>query len=211
MILDFDKYKEIWQTITRNKTRSLLTAFGVFWGIFMFVILMGVGNALQGGMMKGVTPSAKNSMMVFDNKTSVEYKGFNAGRYWNMTTDDAAVIAKTIPEIEYVSASLFMGTQSLVYKDFSEIFNTRGVDENIYFVDTQILLAGRLLNKIDVDQKRKVCVIGKTISEKLFPSYEEAIGKRVSLGGRYYTIVGVATSNSQISMGGRIDDNVLVP
>lgn len=87
-MFDIDRWQEIWVTITRNKTRSLLTCFGVFWGILMLVLLLGSGTGLKNGMMQGVKGFATNSVFVFSNQTSEPYKGFNKGRSWNMRNRD---------------------------------------------------------------------------------------------------------------------------
>ncbi len=88
MRIDLDRWEEIFITITRNKTRSLLTAFGVFWGIFMLVALMGGGQGLQDMMSANFKGFATNSVFFGSNKTSEAYKGFRKGRYWDMEFND---------------------------------------------------------------------------------------------------------------------------
>lgn len=83
-IFDIDRWVEIWVTITRNKTRSLLTGFGVFWGILMLVILLGSGNGFKNGVLKNVDGFSTNSAFFFSERTGEPYKGYKKGRYWQM-------------------------------------------------------------------------------------------------------------------------------
>jgi putative ABC transport system permease protein len=89
-MFDIDRWQEIWFTITHNKSRSVLTAFGVFWGMFMLVVMVGAGVALKKGMSKNIEGFATNSMFVWSQQTSIPYKGFIKGRNWNMQNEDIA-------------------------------------------------------------------------------------------------------------------------
>jgi len=106
-MFDIDKWQEIWITITRNKTRSIFTAFGVFWGILMLTILLGTGNGLENGMKSEIEGLATNSCFFFAERTSEPYKGFKKGREWNMKNSDIKVILANVPEIKYLAPMLF--------------------------------------------------------------------------------------------------------
>ncbi len=93
-MFDIDRWVEIWVTITRNKTRSLLTCFGVFWGILMLVILLGAGNGMKNAMFSNINGFATNSAFFFSDRTSESYKGFNKGRQWDMRNRDVESIRK---------------------------------------------------------------------------------------------------------------------
>ena len=87
-MFDIDRWTEIWVTITRNKTRSLMTCFGVFWGILMLVLLLGTGSGFKNAMFKSVNGFATNSLFFYADRTSEPYQGFNKGRNWNMRNRD---------------------------------------------------------------------------------------------------------------------------
>jgi len=100
-MFDLDSWQEIWVTITRNKRRSLLTAFGIFWGIFMLVIMLGAGNGLSEGVASDIQGFSENSALFFTNNTSEPYKGFRKGRYWNMQEEDLDILEAQIKDIKY--------------------------------------------------------------------------------------------------------------
>ncbi len=108
-MFDLDNWQEIWATITRNKLRSFLTGFGVFWGIFMLIILIGAGNSLQGGIYKNFEGFASNSCFFWTGRTSEAYKGYRKGRWWSMNVRDIELIRRKAESVEYISPMLFIG------------------------------------------------------------------------------------------------------
>lgn len=102
-MFDIDRWVEIWVTITRNKTRSLLTGFGVFWGILMLVILLGSGNGLKNGVLKNVDGFSTNSAFFFSERTGEPYKGYKKGRYWQMRNRDLETIRQRVKGVRYLS------------------------------------------------------------------------------------------------------------
>ena len=101
-MFDIDRWQEIWITITHNKSRSVLTAFGVFWGMLMLVLMVGAGNALEKGMTSQIEGFATNSCFFESQQTSLPYKGFRKGRRWNITNSDLPVIREKVPELQYI-------------------------------------------------------------------------------------------------------------
>ena len=116
--IDLDRWEEILLTITRNKTRSLLTAFGVFWGIFMLIALMGGGQGLQDLMSANFQGFATNSAFLGSNRTSEAYKGFRKGRIWNLDTDDLERIRQAVPELQVVTPNNGRWGATAYYSDF---------------------------------------------------------------------------------------------
>ena len=106
-IFDLDNYQEIWHTITRNKSRSLLTAFGVFWGVFMLVVMVALGSGISRGIMGQLDGVAQNTSMMFPSNTSMPYKGFKRGRSWNMHSDDLVAMEREFAELKYISPASF--------------------------------------------------------------------------------------------------------
>lgn len=212
-MFDLDKYEEIWQSITRNKVRSLLTCFGVFWGILMLVLLLGAGNGLQNGIYKNVQGFAVNSIFFYTNQTSEAYKGFKQGRWWSMKYKDLNIIRERVKGIEYISPMLWgkSSDNNVVRGDLSGSFATRGCYPEVFKIEQQRILYGRLLNEMDLKEKRKVCVIGKRVMETLFHPGANPIGTYIKVNGIYFQIVGVIDPIPRASIGGDTKGSVFLP
>jgi putative ABC transport system permease protein len=212
-MFDLDRFQEIWVTITRNKVRSLLTGFGVFWGIFMLMIMMGAGHGLEHGLMENIEGFATNSCFMGSERTSLPYKGFQRGRNWNIHNKDIDILMQRTPEIECLSPVLFGGraTNNVVYNDNSGTYNIRGLHANYINIERQRLRFGRFINEIDVLQCRKVCVIGVKVYEEMFTTRGNPLGQYLRINGIYYQIIGVSSGVAGISINGRSDESVIVP
>ena len=127
-IFDLDRWQEIWITITHNKSRSFLTAFGVFWGMFMLVVMVGAGVALERGMTSQIAGFATNSCFFWTELTSEPYKGFRKGRAWNIQNEDIPVLLQKIPEIQYLAPVLFGGqsANNVTRADKAGSYNVKG-------------------------------------------------------------------------------------
>lgn len=214
-LFDLDNWQEIWNTITRNRIRSVMTAFGVFWGIFMLVVMAGSGTGLQNGIMGSIKGFATNSTFMWSNKTTEAYKGLNKGRSWNIKTADIEIIEKNEPRVAMVTPMLFGGSgnsnnPNVTHKLKSGSFNVKGLNADYMTLDKQEIIAGRFVNPIDISQKRKVCVIGERIVKQLYEG-EDPIGSQIKVNGIYYTVVGVIRQVNQIQINGRMDETVILP
>ena len=107
MRIDLDSYREILDTLTRNKSRSFLTGFGVFWGVFMLVALMGGGQGLKEMLEKNFEGFAQNTVFIWSQETSKAYKGFRKGRVWSMDQKDIGRLRQRVPELDVVAPVLF--------------------------------------------------------------------------------------------------------
>ena len=212
-MFDLDRWTEIWVTITRNKTRSLLTCFGVFWGILMLVILLGSGRGMQNGIMRSVNGFATNSAFFFADRTSESYKGFNKGRQWNMRNRDVESIRREVKELSAISPIIWGNSsdKNIVYGMMSGTFNVKGVHPDYFQIETQKLFHGRLLNEVDERERRKVCLIGTKVKEVLFKE-EDPCGSYIRVNGIYYQVVGVVQQRaSGVNIGGRSEESVFLP
>jgi putative ABC transport system permease protein len=210
-MFDLDKLHEIWQTISRNKMRSFLTAFGVFWGMFMFIGMLGIGQGFENGMKKAVSNVATNSMFVIARSTTVEYKGFNAGRYWNMSHDDIELLKKQIREIKTITGMTMFGSHKAAHQENTCEVSVQGIDHLYYHIDNQDITSGRGISFLDVAEKRKVCVLGNGAAEQLFPQGEDPIGKKIQVGPVYYTIIGIVKPRGNINFGGDPRTTAFIP
>ena len=210
--IDIDRWEEILITITRNKTRSFLTAFGIFWGVFMLVALMGGSQGIQDMMSSNFEGFATNSGFSGSNQTSKAYKGFRKGRNWELELKDVERIRKAIPEIDVLTPSnARWGVRATYDKHESSSCSMKGVYPEYAQIETPILSMGRFINHIDLKERRKVCVIGKQIYETLFPDGSNPCGKFINVNGVYYQIVGVNTSSGNMSVNGWAPTTITIP
>jgi putative ABC transport system permease protein len=212
-MFDLDRFYEIWVTITRNRVRSLLTGFGVFWGVFMLMIMMGAGRGLERGLMENIEGFATNSCFVGSGITSLPYKGFQRGRRWNIRNKDIDILKQRVPEIDCLSPILFGGRteNNVVYNDNSGSYYIRGLNANYIRIEQQRMSFGRFINDIDVLQARKVCVIGLKVYEEMFPMRGNPLGHYLRINGIYYQVVGVSSGVSNISIGGNSEESIVIP
>jgi len=213
-MFDLDRWQEIWFTITHNKSRSVLTAFGVFWGMFMLVVMVGAGVALQRGMNSQIEGFATNSCFVYADQTSEPYKGFKKGRTWNMENEDIPLILNKVPEIQYLAPVLFGSggsTNNVTRNDKAGSYSIKGSYPSYNEIDASKMVYGRYVNDIDIVEKRKVCVIGERVYEVLFPKDENPLGKNIKVNGIYFQVVGVARHTSGINIGGNAEESIILP
>ena len=177
MRIDMDTCEEILITITRNKTRSLLTAFGVFWGIFMLVALIGGGQGLEGMMKKNFEGFATNSGFLAAQKTGEAYKGFRKGRWWNLEAIDIERLRSKVKDVEVITPSIARWGSKAVYEDKKYDCSVKGLYPDYLHIESQEMAYGRFINEVDIQEARKVCVIGKRIYESLFKPGEDPCGK----------------------------------
>ena len=212
-MFDLDRWYEIWVTITHNKSRSFLTAFGVFWGMFMLVVMVGAGNGLATGINSQLEGFASNSAFFNSNRTTLPYKGFQKGRSWNMLNSDIPIIEDRVAELEYLSPMLFGGSgdDNVVRNDKSGSYGVKGTYPEYNEIERSIMEYGRYINDIDIKERRKVCILGTRIYEVLFNPGENPLGKQVRVDGIYFTVIGVARKTSQANIGGDTDETVILP
>ncbi|WP_262733238.1 ABC transporter permease [Gaetbulibacter sp. NE] len=197
-----DRWDEILQALTANKFRTFLTAFGVFWGITILVLLLALTNGLKNGVTADFGNFATNSMFMWTQGTSKPYKGLPKGRYFNYKLDDVAALKSEIPNLKYVSPrnqlggfqganNVIRGTKTgafEIYGDYPEYIKQQPMD----------ILQGRFVSYSDINSKRKVCVIGTDVIKSLYDKDEEVLGSYVKINGVNFMVVGTfKMSNSQ--------------
>lgn len=208
-VFDRDNWREIGASLARNKTRTFLTAFGIFWGTAMLALLMGGADGLKGMMSRQFAGFSTNLGAVFNGQRSMSYMGYNKGSYWTMTTEDVDVLRKVAPAIEY-SSTMDRAQVRAVYSTREKSVAAMGVEADYDKIMIPQMYEGRFINSSDISASRKVAVIGKNIAGELFGN-ESPVGKRVSLNGIYFTCIGVAGQKGDASIMGRIDDSFILP
>ncbi len=209
-----ERFNEIISVLKKNKLRSFFTAFGVFWGIFMLVVMAGAGRALETGIMDGVGKIATNSFFMWTQRTSEPYEGFRRGRWWSFDNDDVNYIRHNVPEVAIVAPRLFgswLSGNNTIRGDRTGSFNIKGDYPEWELIDPAEFPKGRWLNEIDIQQRRKVCVIGEKVLDEMFAKEEDPIGEYIKVGGVYYQVVGVIHPISNMNMNGRTDESIFLP
>ena len=211
---DLDSYREIIDTLTRNKARSFLTGFGVFWGVFMLVALMGGGKGLKEMLDKNFDGFAQNTAMIWAQPTTKAYKGFRKGRMWRMNYKDIERLQQRVPELDIVVPLLFApweSTNTAYYKNRKTTPRIQGTVPDMAKVIEPKMYYGRYLNDMDMREHRKVCVIGKKIYKDLFKEGGDPCGKKIRVDSTYYEVIGVDYSSSNMSINGRSDEKITLP
>ena len=168
MFFDIDCLKEITDTLSRNKSRTFLTGFGVFWGVFMLVGLIGGGDGLKEMLNNNLAGFATNSALVWPQQTTKPYHGFRKGRQWLLTYDDAKRLKAHVPELDVVTPTISRWGSNAVHGDRKSSCTVKGVAPDMQKVAVPKMLYGRYINEMDISQGRKVCVIGKQVYKALF-------------------------------------------
>ena len=214
MRIDIDSYREILDTLTRNKSRSFLTGFGVFWGVFMLVALMGGGKGLKEQLDKNFEGFAQNTVMIWSQQTTKAYKGFRKGRWWSMEYKDIDRLKRQVPEIDAVAPILFSswrGGNTAYYGDQKTTPRIQGTVPDLLRIIEPKLYYGRFLNEMDIREHRKVCVIGKKIYKDLFKEGGDPCGKKIRVDSTYYEVIGVDYSSGNININGRAEEKITIP
>lgn len=189
-MFDLDKWNEIYATVRKHKLRTFLTAFGVFWGIFMLVVLLGAGNGFENGVMNSFD-IAKNTVFVWSQRTSIPHKGLKAGRFIQFTNDDVVAIRQSIPEVAILAPrNQVHGSFTVNYKNKNSSFSVYGEYPDFTGVKPIVLLDGRFINNLDIRDRRKVAIIGTRVKEVLFGE-ENPMGEYISIKGVYFRVVGI--------------------
>jgi len=214
-MFDKDRWTEVYMALKSNRMRTFLTAFGVFWGIFMLIIMLGSGKGLENGVYYGMGDFATNSVFVWAQPTSKAYKGFKQGRRYHFNNDDTRAILDNVPEIKLlaprIQARRGEGNNNVIRGLKTGVFNILGDVPDVNKIDPLDMQSGRFLNEIDLQKNRKIAVIGKRVKEVLFETEEEAVGDYIKINGIFFQVVGVFKSMHSQGWGEWQDQCVFIP
>lgn len=214
-LFDSDQWEEIFDSLSRNRSRTFLTAFGIFWGIFMLVLLMGGGKGLESMLGENFAGFAANSGFMISNQTSEPYKGFRSGRYWQIELEDVERVKRSIPQIDVATPTIRRWGSRACTENHSCGVSLTGIRADYNQVDNPKVCYGRPLTEADNQQCRKVCVIGSRVAEELFPTLGDKpnpCGKYLQIDSIFYQIVGVSGKGSGgINIGGNPTTSVYLP
>ena len=208
---DFDTLREIGDSLFRNKRRTILTGFGIFWGLFMLLFLVGGGNGLKVKLSENFEGFASNTMVIVSSNTSKPYKGMKEGRYWSLTRKDVERLQMLVPELDVVAPLVSNWGQTAQYKGNTSSVSVKGIAGNYHKVENPTIKYGRTISDTDVEQERKVCVIGKRVYNDLFPEGGNPCGHYIQVGSVFLQIIGVDVSSGNISINGNASQAVMIP
>ncbi|MCJ8164700.1 ABC transporter permease [Pontibacter sp. E15-1] len=208
-MFDLDKWQEIWGTMQKNKLRTFLTAFGVFWGIFMLVLLLGAGKGLENGVYNRFGDGAKNSIYVWSGKTAVAHKGMKPGREIKLTNEDLKAINREVSDLDMMAPrNRVWGEYTINYKKQNGSYQVFGAQPDFLELNGERPNRGRLLNELDEQEKRKVVVLGEQVAQVLFKE-QDPVGEYVNIRGIYFKVEGTFKVRGNNS--GRREERAYIP
>jgi putative ABC transport system permease protein len=214
-MFDRDRWTEVYMALKSNKLRTFLTAFGVFWGIFMLIIMLGSGKGLENGVYYGMGDFATNSVFIWTQPTSKPYKGYKQGRRYHFTNQDTKAILDNIPEVKLLAPRIQArggdGDNNVIRGLKTGAFSILGDVPDVNLIDPVTITDGRFLNQVDINDTRKVAVIGDRVIEVLFEKDENPIGEYIKLNGVFFQVVGTFKSMHNQGWGEWQNQCVFIP
>lgn len=206
-MFDLERWEEILETISKNKLRTFLTGLSVASGIFILVVLLGIGEGMRNGISREFQQDAANILYVWTGSTSVEHKGLNPGRRIQMKNADFDFISqKHADELEYRSSLFRIWNGSINYQKETGSYRVEGVLPDYQFLENSSMMTGRFLNYNDHENYEKVVVIGKRVKDDLFKE-QDAIGEYIQISDINFKVIGVFSDPG----GEREESRVYVP
>lgn len=213
-MIDFDRWMEVWAVLSRNKLRTMLTALGVFWGIFLLVVAVAFARGLETGTKEKMSGFATNSVYVWGGRTTMPYKGMQPGRWIRFENADIDAV-KRVEGVDLAcprlrvggwpnGVNVYRGSETgnfTVMGDFPEFNQIMNMD----------MIEGRYINPIDIEQRRKVAVIGEQVVAVLFPDGENPIGEHVMINGVWFQVVGIFKPTQDSEDADRHSQTLMVP
>ncbi len=192
-----DLLQEIFLTLKKNKMRTTLTGLSVSWGIFILIVLLGAGNGLKNGVMENFSSRAINRINLWSGRTSMPYKGLKSERTLQFTSSELDLIREEVEESRLITARTNT-TQNIYYGEEYGSYQIRGVMPNFYGIEKLIVSPGdgRFINHLDMNEKNKVIVLDKRITDLLFKD-QSPLGKYVKVGQIMFKVVGVNSKREE--------------
>jgi len=210
-----DRWKEIIEVLTSNMFRTILTAFGVFWGILILIILLAAGKGLENGIKTDFGDIATNTMFMWSQATSKEYQGLPKGRRFNFKIEDVASLWENIPNLRFISPRNqlggFRGGNNVVRGIKVGAFNVYGDYPEIIKQDPMTITSGRFINQSDINEKRKIAIIGDGVKTALYEKDEEVLGSYIKIQGVNFMVVGTYKKKSNNGDGEEGQKEIFVP
>ncbi len=210
-----DRWSEILEVLTSNWLRTLLTAFGVFWGIFILILLLSAGKGLENGIRQDFGDIATNTMFMWTRRVSKSYQGMSKGRRFNYRIRDVADIRQNVPDLRFISPRNqlggFNGANNVVRGLNTGAYNVYGDYPEIINQDPMDITSGRFINYGDIDEKRKVAIIGEGVQSGLYEKGESPIGTYIKIQGVNFMVIGTYKKKSSGGNGEENQKQIYIP
>jgi putative ABC transport system permease protein len=214
-MIDLDTWQEVFSTLQKNVLRTSMTAWGVFWGAFMLVVMLGFGTGLEAGVTKNMLGFSANNVYAWGGNTSLPYAGMAPGRWIRLNTDDVAALRRNVPGVEAVAPGIELGGwrdgNNVTFGDKTGNFGIKGESPQFALVAVDRPYLGRFINELDMAERRKVAVIGEAVRRMLFRDQESPIGEYIRIRGMHFQVVGVMASEQPGEDGERNNNTLIVP
>jgi len=206
-MFNIENWQEIFETMGKNKLQTFLTMVSVFFGIFILVILVGFSSGIEKGVKSQFEEDATNRISIRTRRTTKSYKGLNPGRLIQLRNNDFNEINEKYEEnIEYKTSLFSIWRGQVVYKGEIGNYRVEGAYPDQQFIENESMVSGRFLNNKDIDELKKVAVIGNQIKEDIFKDIDP-IGEYIEISGINFKIIGVYTDPG----GTREESRVFIP
>ena len=210
-----DRWKEILEVLTKNWFRTLLTAFGVFWGILILIILLAAGKGLENGIRSDFDNIATNTMFIWTRSTTRAYDGLPKDRDFNFKIRDVSLLRENFPQLRFISPRNqlggFQGTNNVVRGIQTGAYNVYGDYPEFIEQEPMLITRGRFINHNDIDQRRKVAIIGQGVVRELYEAGEEILGTYIKIQGVNFVVVGTYRKSSNDGNGEEAQKQIFVP
>ena len=214
-MFDSDQWFEVFETLKRHKLRTFMTAFGVFWGIFMLVLMLGFGNGMKAGVERNIVGFATNAVYVWGQRTREPYQGRGPGRRIRLTVEDIDLLRQHARSLDQIAARVPLGGlgqgNTIVRNERSAQFTVTGDFPALAEVESIFPGRGRFINQPDIEQQRKVVVIGERVRQGLFGPNEQPLGQHLLIRGVPFAVVGVVNSSKPGDAGNQENTSLFVP
>ena len=192
-MFNLDRWIEMFQTLSKNKLRTVLSGFTIAFAILLFTLLFGIGNGLKHTFERDFAGNAQNSIYINSGRTTKPYKGLQSGRKIQFRNDDTKFLnEKFEEEIQFFSPSIERFNVQAIYKGEQNRYWVGAVYPDYQPLEEAVIQDGRFISVLDVKQRAKVIAIGRLVKNDLFGN-KNAIGKNISLDGISYRVIGVFT------------------
>jgi putative ABC transport system permease protein len=214
-VFDLDNWQEVLSTLRKNPLRTVMTAWGVFWGTFMLVLMLGFGNGLEHGVKKNMLGFSPNNVYMWGSRTGKPFKGMPMGRWVKLKLDDMDSIRRSVRDLDALAPRIQLGGwqdgNNVTFGEKTANFGVMGEYPEFAVVEHVNLEDGRFINRLDFDHRRKVAVIGAGVKRILFPDGMDPLGQFIKIKGVHFQVVGVTGSERAGEQGDRDNNTVQIP
>jgi putative ABC transport system permease protein len=210
-----DRWSEILEVLTKNWFRTVLTAFGVFWGILILMILLAAGKGLENGIRADFDDIATNTMFIWTRNTTKAYKGLPKDRDFNFKLEDVELLRQNFPQLRFISARNqlggFQGNNNVVRGIRTGAYNIYGDYPEFIKQEPMQIVKGRFVNYNDIEENRKVAIIGNGVVRELFEAEETILGSYIKINGVNFKVVGIYKKRTTGGDGEEGQKQIFVP